>query len=355
MPPLRQRTKLIRNFFGSSAAEAFLVAAIATILLTRLYLAITDYPQVGGETLHIAHAVHGGLAMVLALLIGWLFLGFAVRVTAVVLGGVGFGLFLDEIGKFVTVDNDYFYGPSAEIMYVTVLLLLVANRVIRQFRAPTADENLANAAAIAADGVVHGLPPGRRAAAFRLIEQAEQLGADPTAVRAVRMLLASADQRDDRLHAVRELAPRLVPGFLRHPVLVPVLGWLLVLAASSGLVLGVVQLLAGGLDLDDRARAIQVGEMGIASGILFVSAVITLALALPAMLWLHRADTLWPLRTLRLAALIFTALNALSEFATDGFGAVTNVAIGLFVMAVISYRINVRTGEPTGADREVLG
>lgn len=38
---------------GSGSAEAFVLIAIATILLTRLYLELTGYPQVGGGNLHI--------------------------------------------------------------------------------------------------------------------------------------------------------------------------------------------------------------------------------------------------------------------------------------------------------------
>jgi hypothetical protein len=34
-----------------------MVVAILTILITRLYLYLAGYPQVGGGSLHIAHAL----------------------------------------------------------------------------------------------------------------------------------------------------------------------------------------------------------------------------------------------------------------------------------------------------------
>ncbi|WP_256986292.1 MULTISPECIES: hypothetical protein [unclassified Rhodococcus (in: high G+C Gram-positive bacteria)] len=339
------RRGVIRDAYGSPASEAFMVVAIATILITRAYLELTHYPQVGGKSLHIAHALYGGAAMMFALLIGWMFIGFGVRVFTVLLGGIGFGLFLDEVGKFVTKDNDYFYGPSSEIMYVLVVLLLVFSRIVREFRRPSVDESLANAAAIAADGVAHGLPEHRRDWALRMVTRAEAEGADADTVAGIRLLLGRCRLSTSRTHSLRNAVPRLIPAFFTSARWIPVVGWGLVLISGAGVVFGIVELVIGELHIDRRDLTIDIDGMGIASGILFVSACLTFATALPAMLWLRTRGPLWPLRTLRVSALIFTLLNALVDFAQEGFAALVNVAIGLFALAVISHRITVRTAE----------
>lgn len=105
----------------AGTAGAWMVfAAAVTILITRLYLRITGYPQVGGEIFHIAHSIWGGLLLMIAL---FMTLGLANRwalAVAAVIGGVGTGLFVDEVGKFITQDNDYFFPLAAPIAY-TVL------------------------------------------------------------------------------------------------------------------------------------------------------------------------------------------------------------------------------------------
>lgn len=332
---------ITRNAIGPSSAETFTIVAIATILITRLFLQLTGYPQVGGGDLHIAHALYGGALMMLALIVGWLVLGFGVRTACVVLGGIGFGLFLDEVGKFVTKDNDYFYGPAAEIMYILLVLILVTARVVRDFRPLSARECLASAAAIAADGVARGLATHRREIGLRLADQAVAGGADTDDVAHVRGLLLSADPAPDRLHALQRRARRLVPGFLRSPRWVPVVGWLMVLAALGGVLFGALGVALGGYLYEDHHVTVKLAGLGVATVILLVSAGLTLGIALPAMIAHHRGGGVWPVRWLRNAALIFTLLNALVDFATEGFGALLNLSVGLFTLAILSYQLDV--------------
>jgi hypothetical protein len=187
----RHKSRLLRNAYGSTAAEAFMIVTILTILITRLDLEISGYPQVGGGSLHIAHALYGGALMMAALLLGWMFLGFGVRVLCILVGGIGFGLFLDEIGKFVTKDNDYFFAPSAVIMYILVAFVLVLARVVRDARPPSAQESLANAATIAAEGVARGLPEQRREWAIRMVDRAQADGADPVTTASIRTVITA--------------------------------------------------------------------------------------------------------------------------------------------------------------------
>jgi hypothetical protein len=85
--------------------DTMLVCAVATILIVRTQLWLTNYPQLGGRGLHIAHLLWGGLLMLVALVILLGFVSPSARQVAAVVGGVGLGLFTDELGKFVTADT----------------------------------------------------------------------------------------------------------------------------------------------------------------------------------------------------------------------------------------------------------
>lgn len=113
-----------------------LVSFAGTVMATRVYLELTGYPRIGGGELHIAHALFGGFFLFAAALLPIVLAGRRVYRTAALLGGIGIGLFIDEVGKFITTQNDYFYPAAAPLIYATFLLaVLVYLRVRRRTQA----------------------------------------------------------------------------------------------------------------------------------------------------------------------------------------------------------------------------
>lgn len=109
--------------------DTFVIAGVVTVFGTRAYLAMTGYPQIGNSSLHIAHVLFGGMFLVVAFLL-LLLSERPNKLLAALLGGIGFGLFIDEIGKFVTQDSNYFYEPAVGIMYIAFLLIWFTSRLI---------------------------------------------------------------------------------------------------------------------------------------------------------------------------------------------------------------------------------
>src|SRR2546423_13100793 len=129
--------------------DAFLIAAALTVLALRVYLAAAHSPQLGGNGLHIAHVLWGGLLMVVAIGMLLSLLTWPWQRLAALIGGAGFGLFIDELGKFLTSDNNYFFKPTAALLYVLFVLLFFVVREIRRYRELTPAESLVNAIEIA--------------------------------------------------------------------------------------------------------------------------------------------------------------------------------------------------------------
>jgi hypothetical protein len=109
------------------------VAFVVTVTATRLYLAATGYPRIGGATYHLAHALWGGLLLTVAAVVMLLWANRWALTLGAVLAGVGVGLFIDEVGKFITTTNDYFFPLAAPIVYLSMVLLAwVAYRARRR-------------------------------------------------------------------------------------------------------------------------------------------------------------------------------------------------------------------------------
>ncbi|MFZ2055491.1 MAG: hypothetical protein WAU81_14980 [Candidatus Aminicenantales bacterium] len=154
---MKKERLFIRNFDAGSHLETFLITAVAAILIIRAFLKLTGYPRLGGEILHVAHVFWGGLFMLASILTLLVFLGKWRERLAAVVGGVGFGYFIDEVGKFITSDNDYFFKPSVAVMYVVFVLIFVAIRSIQTGRHHTRLEYLINAIRELEEIAVHEL------------------------------------------------------------------------------------------------------------------------------------------------------------------------------------------------------
>ncbi len=135
----------IRRLDGRVNADIFLLAGIMTIMATRLYLAASHYPQLGGRSLHIAHMLWGGLLMTSALGMGLLFLGRRLQKLVALIGGIGFGLFIDELGKFITRDHNYFFRPTIGLVYMIFVVFYLLALAITSNDSSTENGNKHNA------------------------------------------------------------------------------------------------------------------------------------------------------------------------------------------------------------------
>src|SRR3990172_8762551 len=108
-----------------------LLSFAASVSLTRLFLELTGYPQLGNQTLHIAHVLWGGLLLFISALLMLIYANRWVYRLGAILAGIGVGLFMDEVGKFITQTNDYFYPPAASIIYAFFLLVVIFYMEVR--------------------------------------------------------------------------------------------------------------------------------------------------------------------------------------------------------------------------------
>ncbi len=305
--------------------QAFVLSGVVTVLLTRAYLKAAGYPQLGGGGLHVAHVLWGGLLMTAGLGIAMIFLGGGPRMAGAIVGGVGFGLFIDEVGKFVTTRTDYFYAPAAGIIYGAFALLVVLTQAVRGRTRLTPDERTANALDMVLGGVPGGLTARRRAAVLRLVR-----GSGPATEEAVVRLLDAVPRREPppvRFWQRWAARGRRVVAWLtaRRWLIWPVVVYLVVEPVVT-----VVAVLVDGVtgELDQQR------EWGAVLGT-SVAALITAVLSVRAALRLRR-DPADAFRLFKLALLVDLLFGQIFNFTVNQFGAVSALAVDLLLLGVVT-------------------
>ena len=187
---MKKQRLFIRDFEAGNYLEIFFISAVAAVLIIRLFLEITGYPQLGGSKLHIAHMLWGGLLMMASLVIVFSFLSKGSNRLGAVIGGIGFGAFIDEVGKFVTQDNDYFFKPAVALIYVTFIFIFLAIRALHTGKRYSQKEYLMNALQEMEEVVLHDLDKEEKLRALHFLDRSES---DDPLVISLRDLLYRVD------------------------------------------------------------------------------------------------------------------------------------------------------------------
>jgi hypothetical protein len=156
----------VRSPVRRGGSERYLLITLlsfaASVALTRLFLELTGYPQIGGGELHIAHVLWGGLLLFAAALLPLVFANRWVYSSGALLAGLGVGLFIDEVGKFITQSNDYFHPAAAPIVYAFFLLTVLIYLQVRRPPKTDARGELYRSIGALMEVLDHDLEPSER-------------------------------------------------------------------------------------------------------------------------------------------------------------------------------------------------
>ncbi len=328
----KPHVQLVRNVDAGSFLESFLVAAVSAVLVIRVYLELTGYPQIGGGGLHIAHMLWGGVLMLFGIVLLLAYLGKWMQHFAAILAGIGFGTFIDELGKFITSDNNYFFQPTIALIYATFVLLFLCFRAIERRQQLSSTEHLANAIALLQEAVLRP-ESSARARGLALLARADldsPLARDLRALLQQGTALSASEQRlASRLAvAARAAYRRLVSFYWFHRLIV----WAFILHA----VMSVVALIAlivedprftwvdPAMSFEDWGDTI---STGLASTMVVLGALRLRASRLGAYYWFKRS------------ILVSIFLVQFFAFYTEQLGAAVGLVADLLILAGLNYMI----------------
>lgn len=134
--------RLVFRYYAERYLLLLLVSFALSIAATRLFLEVTGYPQIGNSRLHLAHVLWGGLIWFAGSMFPLVFANKRAFDLSAILTGIGSGLFMDEVGKFITATNDYFHPAAAPIVYAFFLITILIFQLIRKQSPLTARDRL---------------------------------------------------------------------------------------------------------------------------------------------------------------------------------------------------------------------
>lgn len=325
------RKYFVFNIQSDDYLEPFLIAAVATMLLTRFYLNLTNFPQISAGQLHIAHLLFGGFFMLVGIVLFAAFLNQPAHRAGAVLGGVGFGFFIDELGKFITSDNNYFYEPTISIIYVVFILMFFGFKFLDKQHRLTSKEYLLNALEITQNLALYERDKHQKRTAINLLKKTDS--SEPFATGLMGILEkyqpetgSEKDIIDETVDKVSTLYHKLVS----HKYFTTTTLIVFVLASLFGL-LRIVQIIAPYMANPNQEPTFsQLAEL--------ISTALGTVLVIMGCVRLLK-NRLEAFELFKMSLLVSIFLTQVFTFYRDQLGAITILAVNIFFYAIIQYMI----------------
>jgi hypothetical protein len=330
-----------RNADFGRLLETFLIAAITTILVIRTQLWLTNYPQLGGGGLHIAHLLYGGIFMVIAIGILLTLLGRWPRRPAAVIGGVGFGFFIDELGKFITEDNNYFFQPAAALIYLIFVGLFLLVGALKRDRVLSPLERLSNAIDLVGEAVRRPFDENEKRRALELLRDADEAG---PLVEPVRRLVLELDalppSEPSRLARWAAAVRRRYFALVERSWFRVLLDWVFAAWALFSFLGVLVLVLSLAFDWGDAMTGFardELAHLPLTNWATLVSSFVSAVLIGIGLFRLHRRARLDAYRMFTYALLVSIFVTRVFAFVESQFGAVFGLGVDLLLLMTVHF------------------
>lgn len=331
----------IRGTEGENLVEIFFVMAVASVLLIRFFLAITGYPQLSGRGLHIAHVLLGGLFMMIALIMAISYINKSASYAVAVLGGIGFGTFIDELGKFITGDNNYFFRPTIALIYTIFILIYLAVEAFIHKPELSEQERLVNALEIAKEVALSDLDHREREHALMLLDECNPSDPVAIALKSLMSAIEAAPMPEPDIYTVCKMHMRNAYGkliqrrwFLNSIVAFFVLQSLFTLAVDGVLLYAKLRensIVAEALP--NSALALSFSDMAMLASATFAAILVILGVSR------IRGNRTTALRLFKSAALVQIFLVQFFLFYIEQLVALSGLAVNILVLIVLRHMI----------------
>jgi hypothetical protein len=342
MPRLNpfRRHMLVLRYDAGGLLEAFLVAAVTALLVVRFILAVSEYPTLGGAHLHISHMLWGGAGMMAAIVMLLVSLSRLSAEIAAVMGGAAFGVFIDELGKVITRNDDYFFRPTIALIYVIFVALVLVFRRLASHGPHSPEASLANALELTKEAVIRDLDVEEKQRALALLARCDQ---DEPLVGALTAALRRVEPAPEPSPHWVVVARRRLGRFYREVAARP---WFGSVVVAAFVVASLVSFIEGVLRVAELAEApdvslhtvthsaLQFARAGSLAASLGVGALVVVGIVV------LRRSRLAAYRWFLRAALLSIFIGQVFAFYLEQLEALIGLAVSITIWATLRYTIH---------------